>query len=149
MIVGMENKLIDELYQSVKALGVDMVTDVLKKARSENLSINDPNIDFVVNAVTSKFRITTEEMIFSQNKSNKRQLAIAFCVFYLHNSFGYNFSDLKLIFKRHKSQLSRANSKIKKGIDVKDAFITKMNDILSLEVNSRMINIKNKQDGKK
>lgn len=148
MIVGMENKLIDELYQSVKALGVDIVTDVLKKARSENLSINDPNIDFVVNAVTNKFSITTEEMIFSQNKSNKRQLAIAFCVFYLHNHFGYKFSDLKLIFKRHKSQLSRANTKIKKGIDVKDVFITKMDGILSLEVNSRMINIKNKQDGK-
>jgi predicted tellurium resistance membrane protein TerC len=57
-----------------------------------------------------------EEIINSHNKSVKRMLALKFSIFYLYDAFEFSFTDLKMLFKRDKSLLSRSTKEIKQMV---------------------------------
>lgn len=134
--------LFSELAESVKALGATAVTNILQKARSGSVSLEDKNIDMIINMVCDHYHLTYDKMITSQNKSYTRQLAIAFSTFYLHRYFGYSLSDLSLVFRRHKSQLSRASNRVKSEIESENGVIYETSKIFLLKVNTHIINSK-------
>jgi hypothetical protein len=108
-----ETDLIQELLKSVEVLGVDATTNALKVARSNSLTLQDKRVEFVLNMVSSNYSILIEEIINSHSKSTRRMLALKFCIYYLYEVFEISFGDLKLIFKRDKSLLSRSTKEMR------------------------------------
>lgn len=104
--------LISEVLESVRDLGVKGVTVALQNARTGKLSISDKNVDFTLRMVSGYYKIPIEEMINSNSKTGKRKIALAFSVYYLHNTFLYSLGDLNQIMRRHKSWLSKLNKMI-------------------------------------
>jgi hypothetical protein len=108
-----ETNLIQELLKSVEVLGVDATTSILRVARSNSLTLQDKRVEFVLNMVSSNYSIPIEEIINSHSKSTRRMLALKFCIYYLYEVFEISFGDLKLIFKRDKSLLSRSTKEMR------------------------------------
>ncbi|NBO23542.1 hypothetical protein EBU94_09440 [bacterium] len=111
-----ETDLIQELLKSVEVLGVDATTNALKVARSNTLTLQDKRVEFVLKMVSTQYGQTIEDIINSHNKSYKRMLALKFSIYYLYEVFEFSFGDLKMIFKRDKSLLSRSTKEIREMI---------------------------------
>jgi hypothetical protein len=116
MIKKTETDLIQELLKSVEVLGVDATTNALKIARSNTLTLQDKRVEFVLKMVSTQYGQTIEDIINSHNKSYKRMLALKFSIYYLYEVFEFSFGDLKMIFKRDKSLLSRSTKEIREMI---------------------------------
>ena len=127
--------LISEVLESVRDLGVKGVTVALQNARSEKLSINDKNVDFTLRMVSSYYKIPVNEMINSNSKTGKRKIALAFAVYYLHNTFMYSLGDLHNVIKRHKSWLSKLNKMIMAEL-LKNNSIAEAKKKFDAEINS-------------
>jgi hypothetical protein len=116
MMKKTETDLIQELLKSVEVLGVDATTNALKVARSNTLTLQDKRVEFVLKMAATQYSQTIEDIINSHNKSHKRMLALKFSIYYLYEVFDFSFGDLKMIFKRDKSLLSRSTKEIKEMI---------------------------------
>lgn len=125
-----ETGLIEELLKSVETLGVEGTTNALKTARSKSITLEDKRVEFVLNMVSNHYNLPIEEIINSHTKSTKRMLALKFAIYYLYDVFDISFGDLKLVFKRHKSLLSRS-AKEMRGM---------------IETNNHVSNLKNRFD---
>lgn len=115
MATGQIN-LLEELLKSVEALGVDGTTNALKIARSKSITLEDKRVEFVLNMVSAHYNIPIEEIINTHTKSTKRMLALKFSIYYLYDVFDISFGDLKQVFKRHKSLLSRSAKEMRQMI---------------------------------
>jgi len=119
-----QTDLIQELFKSVEVLGIDATTNALKLARSNSLTLQDKRVEFVLNMVSSHYAIPIEEIINSHSKSTRRMLSLKFCIYYLYEVFKISFGDLKMVFKRDKSLLSRSTKEmremVKENISVKN-----------------------------
>ena len=69
------------------------------------------------------------EIINSHSKSTRRMIALKFAIYYLYEVFDISFGDLKMVFKRDKSLLSRSTKEMREMIvinksvcDVKNRF---------------------------
>lgn len=113
MIKKTETDLIQELLKSVEILGVDATTNALKIARSNTLTLQDKRVEFVLKMVSSHYLQSIEDIINSHSKSYKRMLALKFSIYYLYEVFDFSFGDLKMLFKRDKSLLSRSTKEIR------------------------------------
>jgi hypothetical protein len=111
-----ETDLIQELLKCVEVLGVDATTNYLKISRSNTLTLQDKRVEFVLKMVSSYYLQSIEDIINSHNKSYKRMLALKFSIYYLYEVFDFSFGDLKMIFKRDKSLLSRSTKEIREMI---------------------------------
>jgi len=114
--------LLDELLDGVKHLGVKGVTTLLQNARSKTLSAVDKNVEFVFNMVSNHYLIPIDEIV-GRSKVVKKRIALAFCIYYLHNNFQYSYTEISNLFKRDKSRLSRMNTMIKNEIGKKKSTI--------------------------
>ena len=108
--------LLEELLKSVEALGVDGTTNALKVARSKSITLEDKRVEFILNMVSAHYNIPIEDIINTHTKSTKRMLALKFSIYYLYDVFDISFGDLKFVFKRHKSLLSRSAKEIRQLI---------------------------------
>ena len=111
-----ETDLIQELLRSVEVLGVDATTNALKIARSNNLTLQDKRVEFVLKMVSEYYLQSIDDIINSHSKSSKRMFALKFSIYYLYEVFGFTFGDLKVLFKRDKSLLSRSTKEIREMI---------------------------------
>lgn len=130
MIKKDQTDLIQELLKSVEVLGVDATTNALKIARSNTLTLQDKRVEFVLKMVSEYYLKSIEDIINSHSKSTKRIFALKFAIYYLYEVFGFSFGELKMIFKRDKSLLSRSTKEIKEIV----------------ETNPNLRNVKNKFD---
>lgn len=64
-------------------MGVDKTADILSSARKKNRS--SEFIDFVINMVCLKYRLSPEHVINSVDKNNKRIYALRFICFYCYH----------------------------------------------------------------
>jgi hypothetical protein len=125
-----QTDLIQELLKSVEVLGVDATTNALKIARSNTLSLSDKRVEFVLKMVSDHYVKTIDDIINSHSKSTGRIFALKFAIYYLYEVFDFSFGDLKMIFKRDKSLLSRSTKDIK----------------MLVETNVNIMKVKNKFD---
>jgi len=125
-----QTDLIQELLKSVEVLGVDATTNALKIARSNTLSLSDKRVEFVLKMVSDHYVKTIDDIINSHSKSTGRIFALKFAIYYLYEVFDFSFGDLKMIFKRDKSLLSRSTKDIKHLV----------------ETNANIMKVKNKFD---
>ena len=116
MIKKDQTDLIQELLKSVEILGVDATTNALKIARSNTLTLQDKRVEFVLKMVSEYYLKSIEDIINSHSKSTKRIFALKFAIYYLYEVFGFSFGELKMIFKRDKSLLSRSTKEIKEVV---------------------------------
>jgi hypothetical protein len=127
MIKRTETDLIQELLKSVETLGIDATTNVLKMARTNSLTLQDKRVEFVLNMVSQNYIFPIEEIINSHSKSNRRVLALKFSIYYLYEVFDISFGELKLIFKRDKSLLSRSAKEIREMIKTNPSILNVKN----------------------
>jgi hypothetical protein len=111
-----QTDLIQELLKSVEALGIDGTTNVLKVARNNSLTLQDKRVEFVLQIISQNYVISIEDIINSHSKSTRRMLALKFSIYYLYEVFNISFGDLKLIFKRDKSLLSRSAKEMREMV---------------------------------
>lgn len=118
-----QTDLIQELLKSVEALGIDGTTNVLKVARNSSLTLQDKRVEFVLNIISQNYVISIEDIINSHSKSTRRMLALKFSIYYLYEVFNISFGDLKLIFKRDKSLLSRSAKEMREMVQKNKSII--------------------------
>jgi hypothetical protein len=66
--------------------------------------------------VSEYYLQSIDDIINSHSKSTKRMFALKFSIYYLYEVFGFTFGDLKVLFKRDKSLLSRSTKEIREMI---------------------------------
>lgn len=81
---------IEELFLSLKTYDFRQVGTQLRDARVKQSFLSNPEVDFVINAVSQAFGIPREELICGNGRKNYRTIACGFCCYYLR--FNYNFS---------------------------------------------------------
>lgn len=118
-----QTDLIQELLKSVEALGIDGTTNVLKVARNSSLTLQDKRVEFVLHIISQNYVISIEDIINSHSKSTRRMLALKFSIYYLYEVFNISFGDLKLIFKRDKSLLSRSAKEMREMVQKNKSII--------------------------
>jgi hypothetical protein len=89
----------------------------LKIARSNTLTLQDKRVEFVLKMVSEYYMQSIEDIINSHSKSYKRMMALKFSIYYLYEVFDFTFGDLKMLFRRDKSLLSRSTKEIKELIE--------------------------------
>ena len=136
--------LLSVFSEAVRDLGEKQVVAVLQNARCKTVTIKDPNVDFVLKMVANHYKLQVDEMLYGSSRSGKRKLALCFSLFYLHKVFSYSFGELRFLFKKHKSQLSRWNKMIESGLADKASGIFSQKERFDLAINSYN-NIKNRQ----
>lgn len=132
-----------ELLDSVKNLGVKGVTTLLENARSKTISAVDGDVEFVFKMVSNHYLIPIDEIVNGRSKVFKRRVALAFCIYYLHNNFQYSYSEISPLFKRDKSRISRLNSMIKVEIGKKKSTINETKLKFDFLVNNYITNKEN------
>lgn len=117
--------LINELLESVRDLGVSGTTIVLQNARSNSLTLSDKNVEFVLKMISNHYKLPIEEITRNtRSKYTIKRNALSFSIYYLHNSFEYSFGQLKNVFNRDKSQLSRFNAFIIREVKSNSTLVT-------------------------
>ena len=106
----------DELLTTIETIGVDRTVKVLKDAKCENLILEDLNVDFVLKCVSEVTSVSKERILHGNDRNDERKVSVSLAVFFIKNHFSYSLSDLKKIFGKDESALSRYNAVVEKFI---------------------------------
>lgn len=106
----------DELLTTIEVIGVDRTVKVLQDAKCENLILEDLNIDFVLKCVSEATSVSKDRILHGNDRNDERKIAVSLAVFFIKNHFSYSLSDLKKIFGKDESALSRYNAVVDKFI---------------------------------
>jgi hypothetical protein len=129
--ISISSQIFDELLTTVEIIGVDATIQTLKDAKSNSLILNDINIDFIITSVSSITNVSKERIINGVDRNDERKIAISLCVFFIKNEFSYTYSEIKNIFNKGESALSRYNTLVENNPKVpKSQFEKKLNDYI-------------------
>ena len=105
--LSISNLILDELLAAIESIGIDGTIRTLKEAKFKSLILKDLNIDFVITCVSEMSNVSKERILNGSDRSDDRKMAIALCVFFIKDEFFYSLSDIKGIFNKDISALSR------------------------------------------
>lgn len=106
----------DELLTTIEVIGVDRTVRALQDAKADNLILEDLNIDFVLKCVADSTTVSKERILHGNDRNDQRKIAVSLAVYFIKNHFSYSLSDLKKIFCKDESALSRYNSVVEKFV---------------------------------
>jgi hypothetical protein len=109
---SISTNIFDELIVTVERIGVEKTIKSLQDARSNILILSDINVENIMNAVIDMTGVQKERILHGTDRSDERKIALALCVYYIKNQFGYSYSDLKKIFNKDESALYRYHQTI-------------------------------------
>ena len=145
--VSISSQIFDELLTTVEVLGIDKTLQTLKDAKANSLILNDLNIEFIVTSVSSITGVAKDRIINGSDRNDERKIAISLCVFFIKTEFSYTYSDIKNIFNKGESALSRYYTLVETTPKVaKTNFDKKINDYVK-KINI-LITEKKLNDGK-
>jgi hypothetical protein len=107
---SISNLIFDELFSTIESIGCDKVIKTLQDAKLNSLEVNDLDIDFVITSVSNVASISKERIIYGKERTDERKMALALCVYFIKNEFFYSYGEMKKIFNKDESALSRYNS---------------------------------------
>lgn len=105
--ISISTKIFDELLSTVEVLGVDRTIKTLKEAKTNSLILDDFNIDFIVNNVSSVTGTARDRILYGNDRNDERKIALSLCVYFIKTEFHYSFSQLKSVFNKDESGLYR------------------------------------------
>ncbi len=115
--------LLEEVTKNVELFGDKKTTEILRNHRENNLKTN--HIEFVLNMVSEKFKLTPEKIIESKSKNKTRVMAMGCICYYTSKHFkGIVLqSDVAKRLKRDNALVLQYTNKIKeKRKDKKDEY---------------------------
>ena len=77
--------------------------------------MNDMNIDFIITSVSSITNVQKDRILNGADRNDDRKIAISLCVYFIKTEFSYTYSEIKNIFNKGESALSRYNTLIEKS----------------------------------
>lgn len=104
---SISNKILDELFETVEVIGIERTIKTLQEAKMGSLLKQDVNIDFILNMVSEITSVPKQKILYGNDRSDDKKLAVAVSVYLIKNEFEYSFSDLKKIFNKDQSALCR------------------------------------------
>lgn len=104
----------DELLQAIEVLGIDKTIKALKEAKSNTLLEKDNKIDYILDTVAEVTGVTKDRILNGSDRTDERKIAVALCVFFVKSKLVYSYAEIKKIFNKHESALSRYHSMIEK-----------------------------------
>lgn len=99
--------IIDEVLSAIEVVGIEKTIKSLRDAKSNNLILQDLNIEFILNSVSQVTSVSKERILSGSDRTDDRKIAVALCVFFIKNEFYYSYAEIKKIIARDESALSR------------------------------------------
>ena len=113
--------LLNELNTTIQTIGVTNTVKILKNARTNAITLEDPNVNFVLKYVCTEIELSIDEVIQSNSRDDERLIAISITCYMLHHVFGYQMKSLCTPFKKTKSAISKYYSYVAKAKKAKFA----------------------------
>ncbi len=107
---SVSSQVFDELLTTVELIGVDRTIKTLKEAKSNHLILDDLDVDFILKCVSEICGVTKERVLYGTDKSDERKISLALAIYFIKTEFSYSYSELKKIFDKDASGLSKYNS---------------------------------------
>jgi len=104
---SISNQILDELFEAVEVIGIEKTIKTLQEAKMGSLLKQDVNIDFILNAISELSGVAKQKILYGNDRSDDKKIAVAVSVFVIKNEFNYSFTDLKRIFNKDQSALCR------------------------------------------
>ena len=109
-MASISTAIFDELLTTVEVIGIESTIKALQEAKSKSLILQDLDIDFILNSVSSITSVSKDIILTGNERSDDRKIAIAVCVFLIKNEFSYSYHELSRLFNKTVSTLSRYNT---------------------------------------
>ncbi len=109
---SISNIILDELITTVEVIGIEKTIKTLQEAKNNGLISQDSDIDFIIDSISKITSVSKERIINGNDRNDERKMALAACVYFIKNKCAYSLSELKLIFNKDTSQLSRYNTMV-------------------------------------
>ena len=106
-------EILSELFKTIEILGINGTIETLKDAKNKKQLVDDIDIDFVLDAVSQTTGLNKDRILYGNDRSDERKIALCLSVYFIKNNFHYSYSEIKKIFKKDSSVLSRYNSYVK------------------------------------
>jgi len=104
---SISNKILDELFETVEVIGIEMTIKTLQEAKMGSLLKQDINVDFILGSVSEATGVPKQKILYGNDRSDEKKIAVAVSVYLIKNEFSYSFTDLKKIFNKDQSALCR------------------------------------------
>lgn len=104
---SISNQILDELFEAVEVIGIEKTIKTLQEAKLGSLLKQDVNIEFILNAISEFSGVSKQKILYGNDRSDDKKIAVAVSVFIIKNEFNYSFTDLKRIFNKDQSALCR------------------------------------------
>jgi hypothetical protein len=135
---SISNQILDELITTIEIIGIDSTIRTLQDAKTSGLLMQDSNVDFILHSISKITSVSKERITDGNDRSDDRKFAVAASVYFIKKECNYSLSELKLVFNKDVSALSRYNSMVenlskkpKTEFDKKlDGIVKKMNILL-------------------
>ncbi len=102
-----EMPLVARLLSTVQAVGYDATNKALINACNKSVSIDDPKVQAVINAVLQEMAISFEQLITRSSRLNKKRYGLI-VVSYCLTSLNYSHAKIGIILGgRSRQQISR------------------------------------------
>lgn len=125
---SISTKLLDEIVTAIGEIGVDNTIKALQDAKSNKMIMQDMSIDFILYSVSEITGIPKDRILNGNDRNDEKKIAIALCVYFIKTELSYSLSQLKRIFNKDTSALSRYHSMVEhKPSNPKTDFDKKMN----------------------
>jgi hypothetical protein len=115
MSIPISSQILDELLSAVEVIGVSETIKKLREAKSNSLLLSDLNIDFILTSVSELTGVTKDRILNGSDRNDERKLALALSVYFIKNEFYYSYAEIKKIFNKDESALSRYNALIERN----------------------------------
>jgi len=106
--------IFDELFTTIQKVGIDNTVKILQEAKQHSLILNDNNIDFILKTVSELTDVEVDRILKGIDRSDERKMAVSLCVYFIKEEYSYSLPDLKKIFNRDVSALSRHYTLVQK-----------------------------------
>jgi chromosomal replication initiation ATPase DnaA len=110
MSASISSQIFDELLTTLELIGVENTIKTLQEAKSKSLILGDLDIEFVIKTVSEITGVSKERILYGTDRNDDRKIALSLCIYFIKNEFSYSLSELRRIFKKDESGLSRYNA---------------------------------------
>jgi hypothetical protein len=107
MTPSISSKILDELITTLEVIGIENTIKTLQDAKNKTLILGDLDVDFVLKSVEEVTGVSKERILYGTDRNDDRKISLALCVYFIKSEFSYSLSELKRIFKKDESGLSR------------------------------------------
>jgi len=108
--VSISSQVFDELLTTIEVIGLDKTIQTLKDVKANSLILNDMNIDFIITSVSSITNVQKDRILNGADRNDDRKIAISLCVYFIKTKVTNTYSEIKNIFNKGKSAMSRYNT---------------------------------------